>query len=75
MVSRTTINVTETVQDAPVPWLIIIACVVIALLGLLIGMMWLRSRKARREHGHLEARIAQPETLADEQRDPGKTGL
>lgn len=64
--TATSVNITETVQDGSVPWMIIIACLIIALLGLLIGMMWLRARKARRAHGHLDAQIARPETLADE---------
>lgn len=69
--SRTSVNITETVQDGSVPWMIIIACTIIALLGLLAGIMWLRARKARRAHGHLDAHIARPETLADieEQRE------
>lgn len=64
--TATSVNITETVQDASVPWMIIIACLVIFLLGLLIGMMWLRARKARRAHEHLDAEIARPESLADE---------
>ncbi len=63
--STTSVNITQTVQDGSVPWMIIIACLIIALLGLLIGMMWLRARKARRAHGHLDAHVARPETLKD----------
>ncbi len=63
--TATSVNITETVQDGSVPWMIIIACLIIALLGLLIGMLWLRSRKARRAHGHLDAQIARPESLRD----------
>lgn len=66
MSETTSVNITETVQDGSVPWMIIIACLIIALLGLLIGAMWLRARKARRTHGHLDAAIARPESLADE---------
>ncbi len=67
--STTSVNITETVQDGSVPWMIIIACIIVALLGLLIGIAWLRARKARRAHGHLDAHIARPETLADEERE------
>jgi flagellar basal body-associated protein FliL len=72
MGETTSLNITETVQDGSVPWMIIIACLVIALLGLLIGMMWLRARKARRGHGHLDAAIARPESLADEHGPGGR---
>jgi hypothetical protein len=70
MSSSTSVNITETVQDGSVPWMIIIACLIIALLGLLIGMAWLRARKARKAHGHLDVQVARPETLKDEQRRP-----
>ncbi len=63
--STTSVNITRTVQDGSVPWMIIIACLIIALIGLLIGLMWLRARKARRAHGHLDAHVARPESLAD----------
>jgi hypothetical protein len=48
-----------------VPWEIIIACLIIAALGLLIGILWLRARKARHARGHLHAEIGRRETLAD----------
>ena len=70
--SRTSVNIAQTGQDGSIPWLIIIACIAIALIGLLVGMMWLRARKARRAHGHLDAHIARPETLADEEGTSGR---
>jgi hypothetical protein len=66
--SSTSVNIVEAAQDSSIPWMIIIACLIIALLGLILGMMWLRARKARRAHGHLDAHIARPESLADEQK-------
>ena len=66
--TSTSVNIIEPARDGSVPWEIIIACVVIAILGLLIGMMWLRSRKARHARGHLDAPIGKRETLADVER-------
>lgn len=70
--SRTSVNITEAAQDGSIPWMIIIACIIIALIGLLVGIMWLRARKARRAHGHLDAHIAKPESLADEEGAGGR---
>jgi uncharacterized membrane protein affecting hemolysin expression len=66
-VSQTSVNITETATEQTVP-LILIACIVIGLIGLLMGLLWLRQRRARREAGHLHADIAKKESLADEER-------
>jgi NhaP-type Na+/H+ or K+/H+ antiporter len=66
--TSTSVNIIEPARDGSVPWEIIIACLIIAALGLLIGILWLRARKARHARGHLHAEIGRRETLADVER-------
>jgi hypothetical protein len=47
------------------PYWILIVALVVALIGLIVGLKVLRNRRHRSEGEHLVADIAKPETLAD----------
>jgi hypothetical protein len=47
------------------PYLILIVCLILALIGFLVGRRWLARRRHRHEAQHLVADIAEPETLDD----------
>ena len=70
-------DVTLNMSDSPawyesLPLLILGLCVVIAVIGFLFGLGWLRRRQHAHEREHLVADIAEPETLRDvpEERRP-----
>jgi uncharacterized iron-regulated membrane protein len=66
--TNTKITITETEATNSVELIILLACLIIAAIAVLIGMLWLRRRRAAHRHEHLDAKIARPESLAEESR-------
>ncbi|HWH17804.1 MAG TPA: hypothetical protein VNT77_05630 [Allosphingosinicella sp.] len=53
----------ESMEQDGLLYLIIAAAILIGLIGLLLGMAWLRRRQTARGKGHLDVDMAEPETL------------
>ncbi len=56
---------TQAATATYLPYLILAVCIILALIGFLIGMRWLARRRRRHEEAHLTVDIAEPETLDD----------
>ncbi|MDQ3458594.1 MAG: hypothetical protein M3498_04690 [Deinococcota bacterium] len=70
--TETNLNSIQAGAGDPLP-LILIVCIIIALIAALFGFLWLRHQRANKRHGHLDADIALPETLAEAEEKAGQS--
>ena len=70
--TETSVNSIQAGAAEPLP-LILIVSIIIALVAALFGFLWLRHHRANKRHGHLDADIALPETMAEAEEKAGQS--